>query len=69
MNEPHATDRHCSLEEIATKLGLTRERVRQIEFAALRKCRRWAMSNGYEVEDLIGEAMNRQPSLNDGSVH
>jgi len=69
MIEFYPTDRHCSLEEIATELGVSRERVRQIQDAALRKCRQWAMGNGYDVEDLIGTAINHASSFDGGSRH
>ena len=42
----------CTLEEIAREMNVTRERIRQIEVAALRKCRRWCASHGYSFEDL-----------------
>ena len=42
-----------TLEEVGKALGVTRERIRQIEFAALRKCRRWCARNGYRLEDII----------------
>ena len=41
-----------TLEEIGRELGVTRERARQIELQALRKCRRWAEKHGYKFEDL-----------------
>lgn len=42
-----------TLEQIAREMNVTRERVRQIEVAALRKCRRWAERNGYCLEDIL----------------
>ena len=42
----------CTLEEIGRELGVTRERARQIELQALRKCRRWCERNGFQFEDL-----------------
>lgn len=42
-----------TLEEVGKALGVTRERIRQIEVAALRKCRRWCERNGWRFEDLI----------------
>ena len=41
-----------TLEQIAREFGVTRERIRQIEVSALRKCRRWCERNGYQFEDL-----------------
>jgi len=38
---------------IATELGCTPQRVRQIEALALRKCRDWCAAHGYRLEDLI----------------
>jgi DNA-directed RNA polymerase sigma subunit (sigma70/sigma32) len=51
-NELWRTD-GVTLEAIAKEFGVSRERVRQIEFAALRKCRRWCERNGYRLEDII----------------
>lgn len=42
-----------TLEEVGKALGVTRERARQIEHSALRKCRRWAERNGYCLEDIL----------------
>jgi hypothetical protein len=44
----------ATLEEIAQALGLVRERVRQIEEVALRKCKREAKRLGVPVEALLG---------------
>lgn len=46
-------DNGMTLEAIARELGVTRERIRQIEVAALRKCRRWCERYGYRIEDLL----------------
>lgn len=43
----------CTLEEVARELGVSRERIRQIEHSALRKARRWAEKHGYRPEDLL----------------
>lgn len=42
-----------TLEEVGKALGVTRERARQIELAALRKARRWCERHGYRPEDLL----------------
>jgi hypothetical protein len=44
---------HLRREEIAQELGVTRERVRQIERRALEKCRVWCDRRGYRLEDLL----------------
>lgn len=46
-------NRYMTLEEISIELGVTRERARQIEVAALRKARRILEMRGYKLEDLL----------------
>ncbi len=47
------TDHYMTLEEVSLELGVTRERARQIEQAALRKARRILESRGFKLEDLF----------------
>jgi hypothetical protein len=42
-----------TLATVATVLGLSRERVRQIEREALVKCARWCEARGYQLADLL----------------
>ena len=50
-----AQTRHgATLEEVGQERGVTREWVRQIEAAALKKCRLWCIRHGYRLEDLLG---------------
>ena len=42
-----------TLEEIGQILGVSKERVRQIEVSTLVKYRRWVDRHGYRLEDLI----------------
>lgn len=44
-----------TLQEIGSVMGVNGERIRQIEVAALRKCRQWCEANGYRPEDLLRE--------------
>ena len=46
--------RPYTLQEIADELGLSRERVRQIERQALAKVRASLIKLGYDAEDLRG---------------
>ena len=41
-----------TLEQIAAKLGVSKERARQLEFRAIRKCREWCQRNNFSFEDL-----------------
>lgn len=43
------------LEVIAQELGVSRERVRQIEAKALRKCRDWCERHGYDLVDMLDQ--------------
>lgn len=45
---------NMTLEEIADMMGITRERVRQIEKKALQKLRRKLNSYGLTLNDLVG---------------
>ena len=49
-NHPRGT-----LEEVGQELGVTRERVRQIQMDALRKLRRILEHSGYSRENIIEE--------------
>jgi len=44
-----------TLEEVAKELGVTRERVRQIQIDALRRLRRILETQGYSIESVLGE--------------
>jgi hypothetical protein len=46
-------DRAARLQDVAAELGVTGERVRQIEAQALTKCRRWCLEHGLALEDLL----------------
>ncbi len=50
-----------TLEEVAVQLGVTRERVRQIERQALGKCRRWCERHGFALDELVRNAASRRP--------
>ena len=44
----------ATLEEVAQELGVTRERVRQIQIDALRRLRRILEAQGYSIEAVLG---------------
>ncbi len=48
-----------TFEECAAALGITHQRVAQIERQALRKCRAWCERHGYQLADLLPEASRR----------
>ena len=48
---------NMTLEEIADCMGITRERVRQIETKALRKLARQLRARGINPEDLFGDVV------------
>ena len=58
---------NMTLEEIADIMGITRERVRQIEKKALIKLRRRLVGTGYTLENLVGE-MTETPQRKTGGV-
>lgn len=58
---------NMTLEEIADMMGITRERVRQIEKRALQKLRRKLNSYGLTLDDLIG-TMTELPQRKSGGV-
>ena len=55
MNRPHhlQIEADCTLEDVARILGVTKERVRQIEARALRKLRVGLIARGYCLEDFL----------------
>jgi len=58
---------NMTLEEIADIMGLTRERVRQIEKKALAKMRIRLMERGLELSDIIG-TMEELPQRKAGGI-
>lgn len=58
---------HMTLEEIADIMGITRERVRQIEKKALAKLRIRLRKRGIDITDLIG-TMEELPQRRTGGV-
>jgi hypothetical protein len=53
-----------TLDECAAVLGVSRERIRQIEASALRKCRRWCEARGLDpwlLLDLSRPIPSRAP--------
>jgi len=44
---------------IAAELGLSTQRVLQIQATALRKCRDWCSLHGYRLEDLIPDTPSK----------
>jgi RNA polymerase nonessential primary-like sigma factor len=45
----------CTLEEIGNELGVTRERVRQIQIEAIKRLRQILEREGFSVEALLNE--------------
>lgn len=58
---------HMTLEEIADIMGVTRERVRQIEARALIKMRKRLRLRGIKPEDILGSMIDT-PAKRTGGV-
>ena len=63
MLETQLRDDGLTLEEVAAELGVSPERVRQIETNALRKCRQWCHRHGWRYEDLVPSWPQPEPVL------
>jgi transcriptional regulator with XRE-family HTH domain len=59
----------ATLEDIAAELGVTRQRVAQIEQNALRKLARWCRANDVLLEDLIPDERPRYKLHGTDYVH
>jgi DNA-directed RNA polymerase sigma subunit (sigma70/sigma32) len=59
-------DRAMTLESIAEILGVKKERVRQIEFEALRKVKLALIKRGFSERDIV-DHLNTIPSWDGGS--
>ena len=59
LSPQHVGGAHNSLEEIADELGVTRERVRQIEEAGLKKLRKMADEEGLTLQDFLADDIDR----------
>jgi len=46
-------------EDIAAELGLSPQRVLQIQATALRRCRDWCKARGYRLEDLLPDTPSK----------
>ncbi len=66
---PRTNSRHTgmTLEEVAELLGITRERVRQIEARALMKMRKRLRLRGINADDILGTMIDA-PQRNTGGV-
>ncbi|MCP3869991.1 MAG: hypothetical protein GY703_18235 [Gammaproteobacteria bacterium] len=54
--------RRHTLEQVADQLGVSRERIRQIEVSALKKCLRWCNRHDYKLQELLPGAEFEQES-------
>jgi DNA-directed RNA polymerase sigma subunit (sigma70/sigma32) len=53
-------DAEHSTEEVASELGISTARVRQLEAAALRKARLYLAARGYTLDDALDEPARDQ---------
>lgn len=58
-----------TLEEVGALLGVTRERVRQIQDKATRRLRVTCRSLGYDLQDIIAHMASRHDEAADAIVH
>lgn len=56
-------------EECGDLLGLSRERIRQIEMEALDKCRVALEAHGYTLADLIGDDVRGSDGVTGKRIH
>jgi transcriptional regulator len=57
-----------TLEEVAELLGITRERVRQIEARAFMKIRKRLRLRGINADDILGTMVDSAPQKSTGGV-
>jgi transcriptional regulator len=67
---PRTNSRHTgmTLEEVAELLGITRERVRQIEARALMKMRKRLRLRGINADDILGTMVEETQQKPTGGV-
>jgi len=67
---PRTNSRHTgmTLEEVAELLGITRERVRQIEARAFMKIRKRLRLRGINADDILGTMVDSTPQKSTGGV-
>ena len=64
----HSRHTGMTLEEVAELLGITRERVRQIEARAFMKIRRRLRLRGINADDILGSMIDSTPEKSAGGV-
>jgi hypothetical protein len=66
-NQYLSDDYAMRIDDIASKLGISRQRTYQLLNSALKNCAKWAREHGYRLEDLLPDP-RAEPDRRDSSA-